>query len=446
MSIQSIADDFNSGTISGGDAVQQAMSEGYSYDEAVSQLTEAITSSTPEGVTYEGSYAMQPENQDQPYTPPPIPNQPSVGYTPPPTTTTTTPAPPKPTGPSAELVSNVLKRYRAGEFGTVGSYTARQGAAQVLATEWKKTGLSDVDALATGIEQINGLLGVNVAGGASDRAAGQPELGFQAQRALDFSGTAEGRGELFRDYLAGLPGAPDVVERARERAFKPYSQSFEIGQGLGTVGPEATFDKYLPETFGPINREFFRNQLENVGSLLGGPEPASLAAAAYREALLGSPEKQHNLAFEGVRPYIAPAFQAGAKNIGSERFGRAQDVNLIAGGFGGTQANPFAQYLHAEGGFAGPTQAEYRAAAQRAAGLLGGGKTTGLAEDLRQTLLDDPDRQFDLALRYQTPDVPFALRPAFGKRAERTYRQFGLQSDPMTNPWLAYFAGRGYQF
>jgi len=345
-------------------------------------------------------------------------------------------------GQSTSII-DIIASFRAGKLD-------RNGAIAAIANVWVTTGLDKDAAMARATADFDQNVSDTpiptdtpypVGGRPTD-----PVLGFAAQRELAFSQSREGRQELFRDYLARLPGAAPLVEAARERAFTPYSQSFEIGQALGTVAPESTFARYLPQEFAPINQAYFRQQLGDVGRLLGGSEPGSQAAAAYREKLLGDPGRQHTMAFEGVRPDIAPALQAGAKEIGSERFGRAQDVNLLASGFGGAQTNPFAQYLEAQGGFAGPTDPEYRAQVERAAGLLRGGQTTGLAEDLRQTLLTDPNRQFDLAFRTQLPSVPFALRPAFGRRAERAFREFGMQDDPTRNPFLAYFAGRGYQF
>ena len=66
MSIESIAADFNSGAIGGGEAVREAMAEGYSYEAAVAGLEKAITSSTPEGVTYSEGRAVQPVTSVQP--------------------------------------------------------------------------------------------------------------------------------------------------------------------------------------------------------------------------------------------------------------------------------------------------------------------------------------------------------------------------------------------
>jgi hypothetical protein len=253
---------------------------------------------------------------------------------------------------------------------------------------------------------------------------------FQEERRIDLSQTPGGLGQLYREYLGTLPDAPGIIQRRRGAQFTPYKNLFDIGQGLGDIAPEGKFSDFLPTAGnepGRPTRDHYLTQLARVRDLLSGVEPTNQTQFDYREGLLGNQGAQLGLLQDAFSRDIAPRFRTGAARIGKERFGRAMDVrdlNLGTLGAGGT--NPFAQYLSQGTNFAGPDVGTYRAAVGRAATMLGAdvGTLTDEQQDFRDMLVNDPQRQYDLALRSRIRDIPFQFRDAFMRRARRDFDEY----------------------
>ena len=238
------------------------------------------------------------------------------------------------------------------------------------------------------------------------------------------------------------------MRRQQREAFAPYQNLFEIGRGFGEIGPENTFERFLPSGLpGRPDPAHYRGQLERVSNLLGGGEPASAITADFLEKLQGDPGRQAGYIYEGLEPNVPFEFRQGVKRIGAERFGRESDLNFIQRGLGGAGGNPFGAYMTGGTSFTGPSADQYRQSVNQAADLLSGSETglTDISSSFREQLGEDPGRQYSLSVEAARRGIPWELRDTWEDLAGRSFNRWQSQA-PAGSQWLPYIRGRGYQF
>ena len=334
MSIESIADSFNSGEIGGGEAVREAMSEGYSYDEAVSSLTEAITSSTPEGVTYSEGRAVQPETYSPPTPPPP--------YSPP-TPPRPSPATFTPQQQVGESLSAIVGKYQSGGFGTPGSAEAKRQVMKALASFWSRQGVPDDEAWQRATDTFSREFGTGAA--AATGVKGAASAGSLASTSRTPADSFTASNQSIDDLRRELPTEPQfeaaVAEQTPSGGFGPLgnwmrrqesdlSNLYDWGQRSSSLPSAQNFKEFIGAR-GGINRvdpSAFRGFAESGSRVLtpGSDVGMTEEDAAWRDYLndpAGGMGRQFDIGVAAGAPGISrearPYFERAAKRA-FERF------------------------------------------------------------------------------------------------------------------------------
>lgn len=114
------------------------------------------------------------------------------------------------------------------------------------------------------------------------------------------------------------------------------------------------------------------------------------------------------------------------------------------GGQLGTPVN-FRQWMENYGG-AIPTQGTWQSMLGGVSDWLTGGRPTAGVGSMGETFMTNEENQFNLALQSILQNVPYHLRPAATRTAEREFRQFQAQNPGRTSEWLPAWRAQGQKW
>lgn len=353
----------------------------------------------------------------------------------------------------ASTAADIIRRYRAGELGPLGSPQARDAAIVEMSKVFKQDGRSQDSAFAAATAEFNRIIGQQTATAPRTPTKfigppSTPEMFSEQDFEEEQSATEAGRRNLYSRFMESrLPGGtPGATVRALGRQATPLSDIFNLGQGLGDIAPTASYSNFLRSrgVQGAPNPSVLQGLVGRARTLLGQVPKVgeSENITGFREDLAADPNRQFQLAFRSQLPNVARPFQSAFGDVANRTFNRFE----LARGLG-EQGGNFLDFENQAGLSGAGSPFDFQSGVRRAADLVSGPEAglSGEQATFRNQLLEDPDEQFQLALQAALPSVSAPARAGFSEAAQRAFRRFQEQRGMFT-PFLPHIAGNNFEF